>query len=161
METNRVLLQLTADIVASHASMNEMSQMELLREIDAVYQKLASLAGSTFAESEAPQEEPAQSSEAPSAPPQPAVSPEIAFGKEKIYCMLCGKGFKTLKRHLMTAHGLQPAEYLAMFGLPHNKPLVAEDYSAHRKELAAKLGLADKLVEARAARAAKRAASAD
>ena len=39
----RLLLQMTADIVASHASMNELTQADLLGEIDQVFNKLAGL----------------------------------------------------------------------------------------------------------------------
>jgi len=151
----RLLLQLTADIVASHASMNEMGQEDLLAEIDKVYRKLATLAGEEVAEEEvsAEAEEPGEE-----APAQPVVPPDVAFGKDKIYCMICGKGMKTLKRHLHTAHGLDPKAYLTKFGLPTNTPLVSQEYSEQRKRMAAELGLAEKLVEARAARAAKRKA---
>ncbi|GAB6064789.1 Ros/MucR family transcriptional regulator [Deferrisoma palaeochoriense] len=151
----RLLLQLTADIVASHASMNEMGQEDLLAEIDKVYKKLASLAGEEVEEESV--EAQAEPEGAP-IPATPVVPPEVAFGKDKIYCMICGKGMKTLKRHLSTAHGLTPKEYLEMFGLPKNTPLVSEEYSEQRKRMAAELGLADKLVQARAARAAKRKA---
>ncbi len=148
----RLLLQLTADIVASHASMNEMGQEDLLAEIDRVYQKLASLAGEEVAEQEAAA--PAEEAEV-EAPPKPAVPLEAAFGKEKIFCMVCGKGMKTLKRHLTTAHGLKPGQYRRMFGIPAGTPLVARDYSEARKKMAEKLNLAERLVEARRIRAQK------
>ncbi len=147
----RLLLQLTADIVASHASMNEMAQEDLLAEIDRVYNKLAALAGAEGIEIE----EPVEVEAAEEAPPKPAVPIEAAFGKEKVFCMVCGKGMKTLKRHLSTAHGLKPGQYRKMFGIPAGTPLVAKDYSEARKKMAEKLNLADRLVEARAARAAK------
>ncbi len=146
----RLLLQLTADIVASHASMNEMGQEDLLAEIDRVYQKLASLAGEEVDEFEAAPAEVAEE-----APPKPAVPLEAAFGKEKIFCMICGKGMKTLKRHLTTAHGLKPGQYRKMFGIPAGTPLVARDYSEARKKMAEKLNLAERLVEARKVRAQK------
>ena len=146
----RLLLQLTADIVASHASMNEMGQEDLLAEIDRVYQKLASLAGEEVGELETA---PAEAEE--EAPPKPAVPLEAAFGKEKIFCMICGKGMKTLKRHLTTAHGLKPGQYRKMFGIPAGTPLVAKDYSEARKKMAEKLNLAERLVEARKVRAQK------
>ncbi len=152
----RLLLQLTADIVASHVSMNEMGQEDLLSEIDKVYRKLATLAGEEVAEKAAEAAEAEETGE--EAPAQPVVPPDVAFGKDKIYCMICGKGMKTLKRHLHTAHGLDPKAYLTKFGLPTNTPLVSQEYSEQRKRMAAELGLAEKLVEARAARAAKRKA---
>ncbi len=148
----RLLLQLTADIVASHASMNEMGQEDLLAEIDRVYQKLASLAGEEVG---GEVEQPASLEAGEEAPPKPAVPLEAAFGNEKVFCMICGKGMKTLKRHLTTAHGLKPGQYRKMFGIPAGTPLVAKDYSEARKKMAEKLNLAERLVEARKVRAQK------
>jgi predicted transcriptional regulator len=103
----QTLLTLTSDIVASHASANELSQGELLGEIDQVFRKLASLAGAEGMEpsiaGELPPEEEAEIT--------PAVPLEAAFGAEKVFCMACGKGMKTLKRHLSTAHDLKPGQY--------------------------------------------------
>ncbi len=148
----RLLLQLTADIVASHASMNELSQEGLLAEIDRVYAKLATLGGMEDVEMPALEAEEGGAEE----PPKPAVPLEAAFGKEKVFCMLCGRGMKTLKRHLATAHDLKPGQYRRMFSIPAGTPLVAKDYSEARKKMAKDLNLAERLVEARAARGKKK-----
>jgi len=42
----KALLELTTDIVSAHASVNEMGKEELLEELQSVFQKLMSLAGS-------------------------------------------------------------------------------------------------------------------
>ena len=68
----KMLLQMTADIVSAHASMNEISQEELLAEIGKVYGRLSSLSdgieaeeAEAEAESEAPPtEDSAESSDA-------------------------------------------------------------------------------------------------
>ena len=52
-----------------------------------------------------------------------------------------GKKMKMLKRHLMTDHGLTPAEYRARWGLPADYPMVAPRYAAARSMLAKKIGL--------------------
>jgi predicted transcriptional regulator len=43
--------------------------------------------------------------------------------------MVCGKGLKSLKRHLSTAHDMTPAKYCEMFGIPADTPLDAKAYS--------------------------------
>jgi len=49
-----------------------------------------------------------------------------------------------LKRHLMTDHGLTPAEYRARWGLASDYPMVAPDYADKRRELAVTIGLGRK-----------------
>ena len=149
---NRLLLQMTADIVASHASMNELAQSDLLGEIDQVYNKLANLAGGIEVE----EGEMAPGGVVEPEEIKPAVPLEAAFGAEKVFCMACGKGMKTLKRHLATAHDLKPGQYRKMYGIPAGTPLVAKDYSEARKKMAQDLNLAERLVKARAARGKKK-----
>lgn len=147
----RMLLQMTADIVASHASMNELGKEDLLAEIDQVYKKLAGLVGEMGLEDLEIELAPAEPEEMSAAVPL-----EAAFGAEKVFCMVCGKGMKTLKRHLSTAHGMKPGQYRKTFGVPSGTPLVAKDYSAARKKMAQDLNLAERLVKARAARGKKK-----
>jgi predicted transcriptional regulator len=52
-----------------------------------------------------------------------------------------GKHFKSLKRHLRTSYDMTPDEYRARWGLPHDYPLVAPNYSAARSTLAKTMGL--------------------
>ena len=147
----RMLLQMTADIVASHASMNELGQEDLLGEIDQVYKKLAGLAGDMEVE-----EFEAEEAEAGPEVVTAVVPLEAAFGAEKVFCMVCGKGMKTLKRHLFTSHGMKPGQYRKAFGVPAGTPLVAKNYSEARKKMAQDLNLSERLVKARAARGKKK-----
>ena len=148
----KLLLQMTTDIVASHASVNELSQADLLGEIEQVFKKLASLSGGVEMEEVAVEEAlPAQAEEL-----RPAVPLAAAFGAEKVFCMVCGQGMKTLKRHLSTAHSMKPGQYRKAFGIPAGTPLVAKNYSEARKKMAADLNLAERLVKARAARGKKK-----
>lgn len=149
------LLSLTADIVSAHASTNELTQEALLTEIGHVFAKLAALAGEEgtvdiAGESAAPAPEEVR----------PAVPLAAAFGADKVFCMVCGAGMKTLKRHLAAAHGLKPGQYRKQFGIPAGTLLVASKYSEARKEMAKGLNLAERLEKARAARAKKGAKSA-
>lgn len=140
------LLSLTAEIVSAHASANELSQETLLSEIDRVFGKLASLAGME-GEMRLPDSVGGEAEDV-----GPAVPLEAAFGSEKVFCMVCGQGMKTLKRHLSAAHGLKPGQYRKKFGVPAGTPLVAKSYSEARKRMAKELNLAEGLAKARAAR---------
>lgn len=139
----RIVIELTAEIVSAHASVNEMSKEDLLAEIQAVFAKLSSLAGTEGAEAAAPAEE------------KPAVPLNKAFGADKVYCMVCGKGFTTLKKHLAINHNLSPKDYRKKFNIPTKTALVARSYSESKKKIAQKLGLAAKLAEGRKKRGRK------
>ncbi len=144
------LLSLTSEIVSAHASFNELSQKALLVEIDQVFRKLASLVDVQGAES-APESLAVSAEDA-----KPALPLDAAFGADRVFCMVCGQGMKTLKRHLSTAHGMKPGQYRKEFGIPSGTPLVAKSYSEARRKMAKDLNLAEGLAKARAARGKKR-----
>ncbi len=134
----KVLIELTTEIVSSHAAVNEMSREDLLDEIQAVFQRLNVLAGEEAAvEGEVVPES------------KPAVSMDKAVGADKVFCMVCGKGFTTLKKHLAISHNLTPKDYRKKFNIPGKLPLVAKNYSDQKKKIAQKLGLAEKLAAGR------------
>jgi predicted transcriptional regulator len=141
------LLELTANIVSSHASVTEMSGEDLLLELQKVHvalQKLEVEAG-----------EGAEKADAKG----PAISLKKAFQPDQVSCMLCGKsGMKTLARHLAQVHGMKPGEYRKLFGIPSGQALTARNFSEARRRMAQEKGLADNLAKARAVRAAKLAA---
>jgi len=138
------LLEMATEIVAAHASTTAMSKEELISEIASVYQALSALeqGGSVVAETVAEEA-------------GPAVSKKKAFGKDKVFCMICGKGMKTLTRHIKTAHGLKPGQYRKQFGIPSSQSLAAKSYSESRRQMAIDRGLPEKLANARAARVKK------
>ena len=138
----KVLIELTTEIVSAHASVNEMKREDLLDEIQAVFQKLSSLVG---VEGDSLVEGTGEV--------KPAIPVHAAFGSDKVYCMECGKGFTTLKKHLAVAHNQTPKEYRKKFGVPSKTPLVARKYSESKKRIAQKLGLAEKLAAGRKKRA--------
>ena len=140
----KFLVELTTEIVSAHASMNEMKKEELLDEMQAVFQKLLSLAGSVSEEAEAvPQEI------------KPAVPVNKAFGADKVTCLVCGKTFTTLKKHIAVSHQMSPKDYRKEFGIPTKTPLVARKYSEAKKKIAQERGLAAKLAEGRKKRGRK------
>jgi predicted transcriptional regulator len=142
------LLEMAVEIVAAHASTTNMSKEELIAEIASVYQALAALdKGEAIAVEGAPAEA------------APAISKKKAFGKDKVVCMICGKGMKTLTRHIKTAHGLKPGQYRKQFGIPSSQSLAARSYSESRRQMAIDRGLPEKLAKARAARGKAKAAA--
>ena len=142
------LVELAADIVASHASVNEMSTEDLVQEIEKVYATLQQLetAGTVAPPSEAETK-------------APAMSLKKAFQADQVFCMVCGKGgMKTLTRHLSSSHGMKPVEYRKQFNIPSSQPLTAKNFSEGRRKVAMERGLADNLAKAREARKAKASA---
>ena len=95
----------------------------------------------------------AAAEEAPSNEFTPAVSVRKSLGsKDHIISLIDGKPYRTLRRHLST-HGLTPEEYRARYNLKPDYPMVAENYSAQRREMAKKIGLGSKGRGAKAATA--------
>jgi predicted transcriptional regulator len=134
------ILEMAADIVAAHASTTNMSKEELVAELNDVYNALINLEkGDIVTDSVAEGS-------------GPAVSRKKAFGKDNIYCMICGKGFKTLSRHLKTSHQMSASEYRKQFDIPRSQSLAAKNYSDKRRQMAIDRGLGEKLAKARAAR---------
>ena len=86
----------------------------------------------------------AAAEETPSSEFTPAVSVRKSLGsKDHIISLIDGKPYRTLRRHLST-HGLTPEEYRARYNLKPDYPMVAESYSAQRREMAKKIGLGNK-----------------
>ncbi len=135
------LLKMTAQIVTSHASMNEMSSQELINEITSVYNTLAALAGEKAVAVEMVETPEAETGEAQ---PKPAVPVEESIQDDYIVCLECGQRFRTLKAHLRRAHNLAPADYYERFGLdPKKYHLVSRNYSEQRRQLAKAKGLGE------------------
>ncbi len=69
---------------------------------------------------------------------EPAIPIEEAVTEDKVFCLCCGRGFKMLKRHLGSEHGMTETEYRRNFGLSEDFALVAPSYSrkkaAHAKQ---------------------------
>ncbi|NVN92270.1 MAG: MucR family transcriptional regulator [Desulfuromonadales bacterium] len=142
------LVELTANIVSSHASGSQMSRDELIQEINTVFTALKQLETGTL------------SSEVEAAPVVPTMSMKKAFQNDQVSCMICGKtGFKTLTRHLKQAHSLKPGQYRKQFNIPSSQSLTAKNYSEARRKAANENNLAANLEKARAVRAAKNAVS--
>jgi len=76
----------------------------------------------------------------------PYVDPAQSLAsKDHIISLIDGKPYKALRRHL-ARHGLTPDDYRRKFGLTPDYPMVAENYSRERRELANKTWI-DRKVE--------------
>ena len=141
------LTELTAQIIAARAAKKDMSKDEFLEEMQMVYSFLKGIKeGNVQPITQEPVEE---------------VKPKLltikqAFKKDEVICMVCNKGFKTLKRHLLMAHDLKPGEYRKQFGIPSKQSLVAKNYSESRRQMAIDKGLGEGLLKARELKVAKK-----
>ncbi len=120
------LLELTTDIVTAHVGNNAVLTEQLPQLIASVYASLAGL-GMT------PEVVEEQIS--------PAVSIRSSIKPDAITCLECGTKLKSLKRHLLTTHGLTPDDYRARWNLKPDYPMVCSDYAAKRQALAVEIGL--------------------
>ncbi len=123
------LITLTSDIVAAHASNNEVAVGDLPDLITNVYNALANLGEKI--EVEEPR-------------PQPAVAIRNSIKPDYIVCLEDGKKLKMLKRYLRTNFNMTPEEYRARWGLAADYPMVAPNYAEKRRDLAKKIGLGRK-----------------
>jgi predicted transcriptional regulator len=64
--------------------------------------------------------------------PVPAVKPTASVFEDHIVCLGCGKHVQLLRRHIMIAHRMSPAEYRRHWGLPAAYPMVASNYTKVR-----------------------------
>jgi predicted transcriptional regulator len=118
---------MAAKIVSAYVSANTIASQDLPGLIRTVYSALQDIADA-----------PAQ---APETTPEPAVAVKKSITPDFIICLEDGKKFKSLKRHLRTRYGMNPDEYRAKWGLPHDYPMVAPNYAKERSTLAKRMGL--------------------
>ena len=127
-DMSEMLITLTSDIVTAHVSNNNVDVQDLPSLIENVYNALAGLGAEKVAEE----------------PLEPAVSIRASVKSDHLVCLEDGKKMKMLKRHLMTDHGMTPAEYRERWNLPADYPMVAPEYAEKRRELAKEIGLGRK-----------------
>ena len=140
------LLALTADIVSAHVSNNVVAVSDLSVLIANVYASLSTLGVAPAAEVSAQ---------------KPAVAVRLSVKPDHLVCLEDGKKQKTLKRHLMTSHGLTPDAYRAKWDLPADYPMVAPNYAAQRSAMAKENGLGRKAGTKVAATSSAKKPSAD
>lgn len=129
MEKNDLkLLGRSTEIVSAFVSNNAVRVSDLSALIESVHASLVQLAGGA-------------ATEAAPAPPEPAVPVRKSVTHDFVYCLEDGKKFKSIRRHLMTAHGLTPEQYREKWTLPAQYPMVAPAYASARSDLAKSSGL--------------------
>src|SRR5215208_3944409 len=116
----------TAKIVAAYLRRNPVPAHQLASLIGTVHQALTGL-GRPAAEAVVER--------------TPVVSIRRSVHRDYVVCLDCGWRGKMLRRHLSTAHGLDPIEYRRRWGLSSDHPLTAPAYAESRSDLAKKLGL--------------------
>jgi predicted transcriptional regulator len=148
----KTLIELVADIVSSHASNTSMTTDQLVQELQTVHAALQNLeqGGS-----------PAELSQVATVDmKESTLTVRQAFKKDEVICMECQKGgFKTLKKHLSTAHQLTPGQYRKKFGIKSTQKLAAKNFSDVRRQAALERGMGDVLAKAREKRMANLHAS--
>lgn len=121
-------VSLAADIVSAYVRNNSVPTSDLPALIHSVHSSLQNVTAPTVAQAVAEKQEPA-------VPVRKSITPDY------IVCLLDGKRFKSLKRHLRTTYDMTPDQYREKFGLPFDYPMVAPNYAAERSALAKKIGL--------------------
>lgn len=116
---------LTAQIISSYVSTNEINSQELTALIKSVHVAMMALARM----------------ESDEAKPVPAVPPKKSVFPDYIICLEDGKKLKLLRRHLQTVYKMTPQEYRERWELPPEYPMVAPNYANHRSQLARRIGL--------------------
>ncbi|MEX3008736.1 MucR family transcriptional regulator [Hoeflea sp. TYP-13] len=124
------LVELTADVVAAYVSNNVVQTSDLPHLIAEVHSALGSTAMSEETKADSQQ--------------KPAVNIRKSLQENQISCLECGLKFKSLKRHLMTYHGLTPEAYRSKWNLPASYPMVAPAYAEKRSKLAKDMKLGHK-----------------
>lgn len=128
MIDDKSCVHIAARIVAAYVSNNRMMAQDLPELLQAVHRTLLSLRA-------------ASGDGAESQPQKPAVPVKKSVTSEYIVCLEDGLKFKSLKRHLRSAYEMTPEAYRVKWGLPHDYPMVAPNYAAHRSKLAKQIGL--------------------
>ena len=128
---NEQYIELTAAVIAAYVSKNVIPTSDLPSLISQTYSSLSAL------------KSPKSTEQSPELQ-KPAVSVKKSITQDHLVCLEDGKQFKSLKRHLMTDHGMNPEEYRTKWNLPSDYPMVAPTYSAIRSEMAKQMGLGRK-----------------
>ncbi len=138
---NQDLITFTADIASAYVANNQIESGDIGKLVRDIHRSLSSLGKEQ-------QEEQVK--------PEPAVSVRSSVKPDYLTCLVCGKKQKTLKRHLKTAHGLDPQDYRDMYGLKKDYPLTGPEYSKRRGEMAKAIGLGAKKGEKRRGKSSKK-----
>ena len=130
------LLELTAELVSAYVARNAVPVNELPALMQSIHDTLFRMGDPAPPADEAKPEE-----------LKPAVPIRKSVTDDYLISLETGQKFKSLKRHLMTAHNMTPQQYREKWGLPKDYPMVAPAYAKSRSALAKTLGLGRKFGE--------------
>lgn len=128
-DSSDLLIELTAEIVAAYVSNNSVAANDLPSVISQVH---AALGGTVTPAEEVLEKQ------------KPAVTVRRSIQSDHLVCLEDGQKYKSLKRHLMSNHGLTPEQYRERWELPADYPMVAPAYAEARSRLAKEMGLGQK-----------------
>jgi predicted transcriptional regulator len=118
-------IDLTANLVCSYVSRNQVPMSELPGFIAVIHAALSGTAAGHAVEAER----------------KPAVTVKKSIGDDYIICLEDGKKLTMLKRYLRSQYNMSPEEYRKKWDLPHDYPMVAPAYARLRSQFAKKIGL--------------------
>ncbi len=130
------LLELTAELVSAYVARNAVPVNELPALMQTSHDTLFRMSDPVAPVADAKPEE-----------LKPAVPIRKSVTDDYLISLETGQKFKSLKRHLMTAHNMTPQQYREKWGLPKDYPMVAPAYAKSRSALAKTLGLGRKFGE--------------
>ena len=123
------LLDMTAEIVSSYVSNNQVEADALPQLIRNIYETVSGLADAV---------EPVVELQDPAVPISKSILPDY------LVCLEDGRKLKMLKRYLRSKFDMTPEEYRAKWGLPADYPMVAPNYAKLRSKHAKQIGLGKK-----------------
>ncbi|MEQ3649176.1 MucR family transcriptional regulator [Hyphomonas sp.] len=123
------LLDMTAEIVSSYVSNNQVEADALPQLIRNIYETVSGLADAV---------EPVVEIQDPAVPISKSILPDY------LVCLEDGRKLKMLKRYLRSKFDMTPEEYRAKWGLPADYPMVAPNYAKLRSKHAKQIGLGKK-----------------
>lgn len=129
--------ELTVQVLTARLAKKEMSIEELQKEMVLISNMLKDIDAGTI------QETPTGVIEEEPKPQK--INFKKVFKDNEVVCLICNKGFITLKRHLSQVHQISDTEYKKQFGIPSKQPLVAKSYSEKKKADAVKNNLGAKM----------------
>jgi predicted transcriptional regulator len=137
------LSELTVQVLTARLAKRDMSLEELQKEMITISAMLKGIDAGII-------QEPA--AEAPVEPETAKIDFRKIFKKDEVICLVCTKGYKTLKRHLKMVHQLTDKEYRIKFGIDPKQVLVAKSYSEQKKAYALEHKLGEKMQAGRKAK---------
>ncbi|WP_456717930.1 MULTISPECIES: MucR family transcriptional regulator [unclassified Bradyrhizobium] len=123
------LMRSVAEIVAAYVGHNKVDATQIPGIVDSVHQALKATHQQTGKTLRA------------AGSGRPAVSIRLSITPSHIHCLECGKPFQSLRRHLRSKHSISAEDYRLKWNLPHDYPMISEEYAEERSKIAKTQGL--------------------